>query len=70
MKHAGVLFDSLILLDTVRVVLGGGAKASTKQRYTNGADLDFEASTGEQDESEEIKCSFPHTPGIQNLAAA
>ena len=28
LKHAGVLFDSLILLDTVRVVLGGGIKHS------------------------------------------
>jgi exopolysaccharide biosynthesis polyprenyl glycosylphosphotransferase len=40
MKHAGVLFDSLILLDTVRVVLGGGLKSHTQQRYTTGIDLD------------------------------
>jgi exopolysaccharide biosynthesis polyprenyl glycosylphosphotransferase len=34
MKHAGVLFDSLILLDTVRVILGGGLKNTVKTRYT------------------------------------
>lgn len=34
LKHAGVLFDSLILLDTVRVVLGGGLKCAPKQRYS------------------------------------
>lgn len=34
LKHAGVLFDSLILLDTIRVVLGGGLKSATKGRYT------------------------------------
>lgn len=34
LKHAGVLFDSLILLDTVRVVLGGGLKNNGKSRYT------------------------------------
>jgi lipopolysaccharide/colanic/teichoic acid biosynthesis glycosyltransferase len=34
MKHAGVLFDSLILLDTVRVVLGGGLKSTGQSRYT------------------------------------
>lgn len=33
LKHAGVLFDSLILLDTVRVVLGGGLKNTGKYRY-------------------------------------
>jgi len=38
MKHAGVLFDSLILLDTVRVVLGGGIKHSKMaSRYSAGA---------------------------------
>ena len=39
LKHAGVLFDSLILLDTVRVVLGGGMKANTRQRYTKDSDF-------------------------------
>lgn len=34
LKHAGVVFDSLILLDTVRVVLGGGLKNGIKGRYT------------------------------------
>lgn len=34
LKHAGVVFDSLILLDTVRVVLGGGLKCALKDRYT------------------------------------
>jgi len=32
LKHAGVIFDFLILLDTIRVVLGGGLKqAAVKQ---------------------------------------
>lgn len=38
LKHAGVLFDSLILLDTVRVVLGGGIKHSKMaSRYSAGS---------------------------------
>ena len=38
LKHAGVLFDSLILLDTVRVVLGGGIKHSKmSSRYSAGS---------------------------------
>ncbi|MDI1310833.1 sugar transferase [Prosthecobacter sp.] len=36
LKHAGVVFDLLILLDTVRVVLGGGLKPSARQRYSGG----------------------------------
>lgn len=34
LKHAGVVFDCLILLDTIRVVLGGGLKDVAKGRYT------------------------------------
>ncbi|MBE2287159.1 MAG: exopolysaccharide biosynthesis polyprenyl glycosylphosphotransferase [Prosthecobacter sp.] len=34
LKHAGVVFDCLILLDTIRVVLGGGLKNVAKGRYT------------------------------------
>ncbi len=35
LKHAGVIFDLLILLDTVRVVLVGGLKkGARRQRYT------------------------------------
>lgn len=38
LKHAGVLFDSLILLDTVRVVLGGGIQHSKMaSRYSAGS---------------------------------
>ncbi len=45
LKHAGVLFDSLILLDTVRVVLGGGLQNATKNRYS--AQMPVEADTGQ-----------------------
>jgi exopolysaccharide biosynthesis polyprenyl glycosylphosphotransferase len=34
LKHAGVIFDTLILLDTVRVVLGGGLKHTQSSRYS------------------------------------
>ncbi|OYW74346.1 MAG: hypothetical protein B7Z37_18255 [Verrucomicrobia bacterium 12-59-8] len=47
LKHAGVLFDSLILLDTVRVVIGGGLKSHTQQRYTTGIDFDLDATDAE-----------------------
>ena len=55
LKHAGILFDSLILLDTVRVVLGGGMKAASRKRYTKEIDLDLENSTSEQEEIENIE---------------
>lgn len=42
LKHAGVLFDSLILLDTVRVVLGGGLKTNTRKRYSRETNLDLD----------------------------
>lgn len=38
LKHAGVVFDLLILLDTVRVVLGGGLKSSAHRRYAGGTE--------------------------------
>ncbi len=44
LKHAGVLFDSLILLDTVRVVLGGGLQSVSKHRYS--AQVPAEAESG------------------------
>jgi len=47
LKHAGLLFDSLILLDTVRVVLGGGLKTHTQQRYTTGIDFDLDGADAE-----------------------
>lgn len=34
LKHAGIIFDTLILLDTVRVVLGGGLKHTKTSRYS------------------------------------
>lgn len=34
LKHAGIMFDALILLDTVRVVLGGGLKHTSASRYS------------------------------------
>lgn len=45
LKYAGVLFDSLILLDTVRVVLGGGLKSNTRKRYSK--DIDFDLQHGD-----------------------
>lgn len=36
LKHAGVVFDMLILLDTIRVVLGGGLKLASQHRYSAG----------------------------------
>ncbi|MEZ5384350.1 MAG: exopolysaccharide biosynthesis polyprenyl glycosylphosphotransferase [Prosthecobacter sp.] len=45
LKHAGVIFDLLILLDTIRVVLGGGQKASKQQRYPEGSDSKLYART-------------------------
>ena len=33
LKHAGIVFDLMILLDTIRVVLGGGMKSPAQQRY-------------------------------------
>ena len=45
LKYASVLFDSLILLDTVRVVLGGGLKSNTRQRYSK--DIDFDLQHGD-----------------------
>jgi exopolysaccharide biosynthesis polyprenyl glycosylphosphotransferase len=72
LKYAGILFDSLILLDTVRVVLGGGMKAATQQRYTKGIDLDFQEPTGGQDEAENIDAGADtsNTTDIQGLAEA
>ncbi len=48
LKHAGVIFDLLILLDTVRVVLEGGKKAPTQERYTigNKSDATNKTNTG------------------------
>jgi exopolysaccharide biosynthesis polyprenyl glycosylphosphotransferase len=43
LKHAGVLFDILILLDTVRVVLGGGLKNTRKCRYTAAVPAELES---------------------------
>jgi lipopolysaccharide/colanic/teichoic acid biosynthesis glycosyltransferase len=40
LKHAGMVFDFLILLDTVRVVLAAGQKHSESPRYA--ADLHVE----------------------------
>jgi exopolysaccharide biosynthesis polyprenyl glycosylphosphotransferase len=69
MKHAGVLFDSLILLDTVRVVLGGGLKSHTQTRYTTGIDLDVvESESALMAESTEQSAS--EGSSIQGLAEA
>jgi len=38
LKHAGIVFDLMILLDTIRVVLGGGMKSPTQQRYVGAMD--------------------------------
>ncbi|WP_395736492.1 exopolysaccharide biosynthesis polyprenyl glycosylphosphotransferase [Prosthecobacter sp.] len=69
LKHAGVLFDSLILLDTVRVVLGGGLKSPTQQRYTTGVDLDgLESETVLVPET--LEQSSAKSSSIQGLAQA
>lgn len=34
LKHAGIIFDFLILLDTIRVVLGGGVTSPTRESAT------------------------------------
>lgn len=53
MKHAGVIFDLLILLDTVRVVLVGGLKmGSQRPRYSPALDL---LTPTPEDDSEEGK---------------
>ena len=69
MKHAGVLFDSLILLDTVRVVLGGGLKSHTQKRYTTGVDLDVVESESAL-MAESTKQSASEGSSIQGLAEA
>ena len=69
MKHAGVLFDSLILLDTVRVVLGGGLKSHTQKRYTTGVDLDVMESESAL-MAESTKHSTSEGSSIQGLAKA
>lgn len=69
LKHAGVLFDSLILLDTVRVVLGGGLKATTRQRYTKETALDLDAADGISNTGDE-STEMPNRPQIQVLAEA
>jgi exopolysaccharide biosynthesis polyprenyl glycosylphosphotransferase len=69
LKHAGVLFDSLILLDTVRVVLGGGLKANTQQRYTTGIDFDLELADAEQ-QAEGMESNTTNAPEIRGLAEA
>lgn len=70
LKYAGILFDSLILLDTVRVVLGGGLKANTRQRYTKEIDFELEATSSEQGEPEGVDVGTPNTTRIQGLAEA
>lgn len=70
LKYAGVLFDSLILLDTVRVVLGGGLKINTNQRYTKGVDIDLEDASIEKEEADHVEAGAPNTAGIQGLAEA
>ena len=64
-----MLFDSLILLDTVRVVLGGGLKANTRQRYTTGIDFDLELSDAEP-QADGIEPDTTNSPEIRGLAEA
>ena len=52
LKHAGVAFDLLILLDTVRVVLIGGMKAAKqKRRYASTITGPLEAEEGKLEEA-------------------
>ena len=70
LKHAGVLFDSLILLDTVRVVLGGGLQADSRQRYAKGGTLDLEGVKAEQELGVSAELDTPNSPKIHGLAEA
>ena len=55
MKHAGVIFDLLILLDTIRVVLVGGLKmGSQRPRYSPALDLLTPAPEDDSEEGKEI----------------
>jgi hypothetical protein len=55
LKHAGVIFDTLILLDTVRVVLGGGLKHTQSSRYS----ATVKPPTVLDEESEEMAVDSP-----------
>lgn len=70
LKHAGVLFDSLILLDTIRVVLGGGLKANSHQRYTKGINFDLAWANAEQENAGSVELGSPNAAKIQGLAEA
>lgn len=70
LKHAGVLFDSLILLDTVRVVLGGGLKTANQNRYSTGVDFDLEVSSEAEPVVEGAELTAQEDSTIGGLAEA
>ncbi len=49
LKHASVIFDLLILLDTIRVVLVGGVKQDRIQRYSDEVSLSDNAPFSKED---------------------
>jgi hypothetical protein len=70
LKHAGIIFDALILLDTVRVVLGGGLKHTKISRYSASVEpppaLDEEAEEITKDLSSDKPTLEVQTPELSN----